>query len=117
MGSHYAPFKKLLYQCRVEGVRYFALSSTWIPIFLEDRFFKAAVDELMKNGKLKELIVVRRESLKAGEDNVHLVPAVGEGEQGYKELLKAKLKVVGERRAWDWKGELRVESLEAIRST
>jgi hypothetical protein len=53
MGSHSASFKRLIYQCAVEGIEYLALSSTWISIFLEDGFFMAAVDSLLTEGNLK----------------------------------------------------------------
>jgi hypothetical protein len=116
-GSHYDPFKKLIYQCAADGIQCLALSSTWVSIFLEDGFYMTAVDNLMKNGNLKALIVVRRETLKAGEVNVQLVNANTLADWIYREDIELELEEAGERRGWEWKGYLSIACLEAIPST
>jgi hypothetical protein len=116
MGSHFAPFKALIYQCAAEGIQFLALSSSWISIFLEDGFFMTAVDSLMKAGNLKGLMVVRRETLKAGENNVHLVNANTLADWLFKVDIEADLEDAGERRGWEWKGNLTIARLEAIPS-
>jgi hypothetical protein len=117
VGSNYAPLKKLIYQCAADGIQCLALSSTWISIFLEDGYYMAAVDNLMKNGNLKALVVVRRQTLKAGEVNVRLVNANTIADWIYREDVEVELEEAGERRGWEWKGHLTIACLEAIPST
>ena len=116
MGSHSAPFKRLIYQCAAEGVQYLALSSNWVSIFLEDGYFMAAVDSLMKGGKLKGLYVVRQETLRSREDNVQLVNSNTLADWLFKVDIEADLEEAGERRGWEWKASLTIARLEAIPS-
>jgi hypothetical protein len=114
MGSHSAPFKRLIYQCAAEGIQYLALSSTWVSIFLEDGFFMAAVDSLMKGGNLKGLYVVRQQTLRAGDGNVQLVNSSTLADWLYKDSIEVELEEAGERRGWEWDGQLIIVRLETI---
>jgi hypothetical protein len=117
VGSNYDPFKKLIYQCAIDGIQCLALSSRWVSIFLGDGFYKAAVDNLMINGNLKALIVIRWQTLRAGETNVQLVNANTITDWIYREDIEVELEEAGERRGWEWKGHLTIACLEAIPST
>jgi hypothetical protein len=114
VGSHSAPFKRLIYQCAAEGIEYLGLSSNWVSIFLEDGFFMAAVDNLMEAANLKGLFVVRQETIRAGENNVHLVSSNTLADWLYKDSIEEELEEAGERRGWEWDGQLEIVRLEAI---